>query len=338
MSTGLDIGSRTIKAVELSKEKNSISLKSAGVVGYSGLELEKVNDKRELAKVADIIRKLFKDTKISSKKVAIALPEPQVFTRLIKLPLLTDQEIASAIKWEAEQYIPIPANEAIIQHQIIERRENLTPPVVLVLLVAAPRVIVEKYVKVATMAGLNVEVAETELIALSRVYGQAEQTVVVVDSGARSTDLAIIKGGNLIFSRSIPTAGVAFSRAVARALGVSDSQAEEYKKTYGFISNQLEGKVATALDPVFQIVVEEIRKAVHFYNSEERGDVPSLMVLSGGLSGMPEVQARLAKLLNMEVVIGNPFGNIKVDPNMQKNLTAYAPLYSVAVGLAMWGS
>src|SRR5258708_3678148 len=139
MSTGIDIGSKTIKVVELSHEGGIATLKSAAVIGIKDASIEKMADETEFVNLASKIKKLFQDAKISSKEVYIALPESQVFTRSIKFPPLTDQEIASAVKWQAEEIIPIPIKEAIFQHIILERRETAQPPEVLVLVVAAPR-------------------------------------------------------------------------------------------------------------------------------------------------------------------------------------------------------
>lgn len=337
MSVGIDIGSKTIKMIELSSEGNSWSLNASGVIGYQGVSPDHAKDEVELASLAQAIKKLHQEANISSKEVVVALPESQVFTRTIKFPPLTDQEIASAVKWEAEQYIPIPIAEAVVQHQIIERKENVTPPEVVVLLVAAPRKLVETYVKVLQMAGLTTIAVETELVSLTRALAPATQTVLLVDFGARSTDIAIAKNGQLTFSRTIPTAGEAFTRAVAQTLGVEMPQAEEYKKTYGLSGGQLEGKIKGALDPVFGIVIDEMRKAIHFYESEEKGEAPRSIILSGGTSGMPEALPLISKMMGVEVVIGNPFSRVSVSPQTMKTLAPYAPLYSIAVGLALRG-
>ncbi len=334
---GIDIGSKTIKMVEIVKEGESYKLRGSGIVGYQGATPEHAKDEKELLALADIIRKLHREANISSKEAAVSLPEPSVYTRTIKFPPLTDQEIASAVKWEAEQYIPIPVNEAIIQHSIIERKENVSPPEVAVLLVAAPRNIVEAYVRAVQMAGLTVAAVETELIALARALSPDGQTIMLVDFGARSTDIAIVKNGQLSFTRTIPTAGEAFTRAVSQSLGVELSQAEEYKRTYGMSPSQLEGKIKGALDPVFRMVVDEMKKAIHFYQSEEKGEAPKSVILAGGTAGMPEAISVLTKLMGIEVVIGNPFIKIGVDPTVLKQLIPYAPLYSIAVGLAMRG-
>ena len=337
MSVGVDIGSKTIKMVELTKEGSSMKLLASGVIGYSGNPIEHIKDEKELTALSQVVKKLHKESNISSRQVSVALPESQVFTRTIKFPLLTDQEIASAVKWEAEQYIPIPVNEAIIQHQILERRENTSPPEVVVLLVAAPRVLVEKYVNVVQAAGLTTVAVETELMSLVRSLAPVDQTALLIDFGARSTDIAIAKKGNLGFSRSIPTAGDAFTRAVSQSLGVEFKQAEEYKRTYGLSATQLEGKVKAALDPVLRVVTDEIKKAIHFYQTEEKGETPSSVILSGGSAGLPDAIPLLSKLLGMEVVVGNPFAKVAIDQATYKSVAPYAPLYSIAVGLALRG-
>lgn len=335
MSVGLDIGSKTIKLVEVSFDGGRNILKSAGVVGFVGTPVENVQDDKSYASLADAIKKLIHDTKVSTREVDLAIPESQSFTRVIKFPLLSDQEIASAVKWEAEQYIPIPVSEAIIQHEIVERREKTSPPEVLVLLVAAPRALVEKYVKVASMAGLTSAAVETSLVAMTRALAPANQTAILMDMGARATSIAVVKNSQLVFSRTIPTAGAAFTRAVGQSLGVPEAQAEQYKTTYGLSAKQLEGKVAAAITPVFTTVTEEIKKAVHYYQTELQGEMPTSLVLSGGSAGLPSLVPSLTKAVGVEVVIGNPFAKVVTDPVTAKKLSAYAPLYSVATGLAI---
>jgi type IV pilus assembly protein PilM len=332
---GLDIGTKTIKIVELEKDATSYTLSASGIVGFSGNSVENIVDQKELVSFSQIIKKLHNEAGVNSKDVVISIPEQSAFTRTVTFPLLTDAEIASAVKWELEQYIPIPANEAISQHIILERNEKASPPSVLVLLVAAPRILVEKYTKVVQLAGLNPVAVETELIALTRALAPPDKTVLLLDLGANSTDIAIAKNSFLCFSRSIPLAGEAFTRAVSQALGVTATQAEEYKKTYGFNGTQLEGKVKTSLDPVLRLVVDEVKKAVSFYQSEQKGEAPTAVQVSGGSSGMPQLITALTELLGIEVSVAVPFAKVKTDVETAKKLAPFGPLYSVAVGLAM---
>lgn len=335
MSLGIDIGSKTIKMVELGKDGNSWKLKGAGAIDFSGNLPDQITSDKDAFLLSATIKKLHSQLKVSSKEVVFAIPEDKVFTRSVKFPFLTDQEIASAVKWEAEQYIPIPIAEAVLQHQVLERKESAIPPEVEVLLVAAPKNLLEKYVRVIQMAGLTPIAIETELIALTRALATPDKTVMIIDFGSKSTDLAIAKNARLYFSRTIPTAGEAFTRAVANNLSISYQQAEEYKRAYGLSGEQVEGKIKGAIDPVFRIVTDEIKKAIHFYQSEEKGDSPNLVILSGGTSGMPEIVPAFAKILGIEVVIGNPFAKVSLTTQMAESLASYAPLYSIAVGLAL---
>lgn len=335
MAVGLDIGTKTIKMVELSHEKDSWKLRASGVIGYTGTPLDKMTSDREYSLLAGAIKKLHKEAQVSSKDVAIALPEVQVFTRTVKFPLLTNAEIASAVKWEAEQYIPIPKEDAIIQHEIIGKMEDTTPPSTIVLLVAAPRALVSKFAKVVEMAGLKLVAVETELMSLVRSLAPESGTSMVVDFGARSTDIAIAKSGQLSFSRSVPTAGEAFTRAVSQTLGVDAAQAEEYKKTYGLSTQQLEGKIKASLDPVIQSVADEMKKAIQFYKSDSQGESPKSILISGGSARMPEMSTYFTNVLGIEVAVGNPFAKVNLSPETAKSLAGYAPLYAIAGGLAM---
>lgn len=335
MSIGLDIGTKTIKVIELEKKGNSYALVASGVVGYRGQNIEKLIEEKDVAAFAEIIQRLFKSAGIGGKDVAIALPEPLVFTRTIRLPLLTDQEVASAIKWEAEQYIPIPIKEAIIQHQILQRVDSGPNQEVVVLLVAAPRTLVDKFVNVLSAAKINVNAVETELMSMVRALAPRGQTSLVIDFGARSVDCAIAYGESLTFSRSIPTAGEALTRALTQSLKISEMEAEQYKRAYGLSESLLEGKIRAALEPVLASLVDELKKAIHFYQSEEKGQAPSTTIISGGSAGMPELISYLSNALGTEVLVANPFSKISLSQNTLNSIAPYAPLYSIAVGLAM---
>jgi len=331
----VDIGSRSIKVIELDREGKGFALKAAGAVGLAVGDIEQIQEDKKFADIAVALRNLLHDAKVSSREAFISLPETHVYTRVLKFPLLSDQEINSAVRWEAEEYIPIPIEEAVIQHQILERRESSTPPNVLVLLVAVRKSLVEKYINIANMANLNVVGAETELMSIVRSISVSEKTMVVVDFGAKSTDIGVAKNKELFFSRSVTVAGEAFSRSVAQGLGISLKQAEEYKRTYGLVVDQLEGKVRDVLVPIVGTVADEIKKAIHYYNIEVGPDTPAGILLTGGSSGLPGVGAELTKILGIEVAIADPFKNISLDPQSKKNLANYAPLYCVSVGLAM---
>ncbi len=333
---GIDIGSKSIKIVELTGSSGKFQLKSSGVVGYAGLSPDKMTEEKDFVALSLILKKIINQIGITTKEVNISLPEPLVFTRLIKFPLLSYEEVNAAVKWEAEQYIPIPVNEAVIQYSILGVDKTSTKTSVL--LVAAPKVVVERYVKVIRLAGLTPVSAETELTALARSVSPEKGTSLLLDLGASSVDMAITKDSKVIFTRSIPVANETFTRAVSQSLGITMQQAEEYKKTYGLSTDQLEGKVKLALDPVFKIVTDEVQKAIHFFQSEENEEAPTTIFVSGGTSLTPELISYLTEILGFETVSANPFNKIAVDPETLKNLAPYLSIYGTAVGLAMMES
>lgn len=330
---GIDIGSKSIKIIELVKSGTSWTLKSSGVVGYLGQSPDKIIEESDLLKTAEVLKKIITQIGISSKEVNLALPESLVFTRVVKFPMLSDEEIASAVKWEAEQYIPIPIADAVVQYSVLEKNQTLSS--VSILLVAAPKNVVEKYVKIAKLAGLLPVAAETELTALSRSLSPEKGIGMILDLGSSATDMSIVKDSNTVFTRSIPIAGDAFTRAVSQSLEISPVQAEEYKKTYGLLADQLEGKVRKALEPIFKVIIDEIKKAIHFYQTEDGGDVPSSIIITGGASIMPNITTYLTESLNIETIVGNAFGKINLDPEELKSLAPYSSMYGTAVGLAM---
>lgn len=330
---GIDIGTKSIKIIELVKSGNSWNLKTSGAVGFNGASPDKANDDKELEALAEILKKTAVQVSITSKEVNLALPESIVFTRLIKFPLLSEEEIASAVKWEAEQYIPIPLAEAVVQYLVLERNEQTSSTSVL--LIAAPKNIVEKYVKVIRLAGLTPISAETELTAIARSLSPDKGTFMVLDLGSSATDISIVKDGNIVFTRSIPVAGEAFTRSVSQGLNVTPAQAEEYKKTYGLSLDQLEGKVRNALEPIIRTVVDEIKKSIQFYQTEEKGDIPSSVIITGGASVMPDLAGYLTEATGIETVVGDPFSKIQLDPETLKSLSSYSSIYATAIGLAM---
>jgi len=330
---GIDIGSKSIKIIELAKSGGSWLLKSSGAVGYNGVSPDKAQNDQEINSIAEVLKKIFTQIGASSKDVNLSLPESLVFTRVIRFPLLSEEEVAAAVKWEAEQYIPIPINEAVTQYTILEKNEATSQTSVL--LVAAPRAIVEKYVKVIRLAGLTPVSAESELTAVARSLSPEKGVSMLLDLGSSATGMSIIKDTKVVFTRSIPVAGEAFTRAVSQGLGITSQQAEEYKKTYGMMADQLEGKVRQALEPVIKLVVDEIKKAIQFYSTEEKGDSPTSVVITGGASTMPNIVLYLTENLGIETITGEPFAKISLDPDTSKSLAPYASIYATAIGLAM---
>lgn len=335
-SFGLDIGANLIKVVQLRSEKEKYQLLTIGMASLpASFQSE---SKMDHLAIAEAIKKLLLDSGITSKGVVLALPESQVFSRVIELPSLSEKELEGAIKWEAEQYIPIPIKDAVLDYQIINKpSKGAREGQMEVFLVAAPKDLIEKYLKLLKIAGLEPLALETELVSVCRALvgkiGKEEDSL-IVNIGSLSSDLAITKGNQLVHTRSIPTGGNALARAVARDLNLEVSQAEEYKKSYGLNEGKLEGKVMAAIKPIFDVIVNEIKKAIIFYKEKKKVELKNA-ILCGGTAKLPGVVPYLANSLDLEVRVGDPFANVICDEKQMAQLSEDAPLYTTAVGLAM---
>jgi type IV pilus assembly protein PilM len=335
-SFGLDIGVNSIRAIHLSQEKEKFKLLSFGKAKMpANLQSELEADQQ---KIAESIKKLVLDIGIKVRGVVISLSESQVYSRVVELPSLSDAELKGAIKWEAEQYIPIPIDKAVLDYQITRRtskkEENKTMEV---FLVAAPKSLIEKYIRIIKMADLQPLALETELISVCRALvhnSQKERHNLVVNIGSLSSDLAITLGGQIVFTRSVPTGGNALARAVARDLDLDISQAEEYKKSYGLDEKKLEGKVRAAIKPVFDVVVDEIKKAIIFYQEKKQIKLNNI-ILSGGTAKLPGLVPYLAGALGQEIQVGDPFANVVMEGDQKSQIGDDALLYTTAIGLAM---
>ncbi|HEV2339279.1 MAG TPA: type IV pilus assembly protein PilM [Patescibacteria group bacterium] len=333
---GLDIGSASIKAVWLSVETNTYFLSGVGIVPApeKGMRSESPLDQEELAQA---IRSVMVQAGITTKYVAVALPENQVYTRVIEMPNLSDKELVSAIYWEAEQYIPVPLNTVTIDYKILRRSEKTdTAGKMDVLLVGAPTVLIDKYVKILSLSGLVISSIETEILSVIRstILGPRAPSSLLITIGAVSTSLAIVRNGVIVFAYSIPTGGVALTRAIAADFGFSLQQAEQYKQAYGLSEKTLGGKIAQAAQPVLSLILTEVRKAIAFYTEKFPDDPVRQVLLAGGSAKLPGLTVYLANALGIETVVTNPW-KILGKQEVPKNIIDNASEYAVAVGLAM---
>ncbi len=329
---GIDIGSATIKMVELAPAgRGKWRLLSAASMPspVGGMLANSAN----LITVSQSIAKMLKEAGSRSKRVVAALPEEQISSHVVEMPLMSDDEVRQALQWQVEQYIPIPADKAVWSYEVIKKDQASGG--MEVLLVAAAKTLISSYTQVLEQAGLEIEALETELMATARAEVSPEYPLsVVVDIGSKSTDVGVVRSGQLVFSRTIPTAGDAFTRSIETGLGLDTAQAEQYKNAYGFDATKVEGKIVAAMKPVLSVIATEIKKTADFYVSKHVGESVRVVVLSGGSALIAQLVPNLSGLLGLEVAVGNPFERVSMDQKQSKSLATTAAFYGVAVGLA----
>lgn len=326
---GLDIGTSSIKGVQV-KNRTLLSYYQVAAPGVSTVS----ENAEELKRLSKTLESFFTEGRFKTQDVVASVPESQVFARVISLPQMGEAEITSSVQNEAQQYVPMPLDQVSFDYEILGPSE-MEQGKVDVLLVAVPKALTNKYLQILQGAGLNLLSLETETIALARsVIGESKGAMMVASIGASTTDIAVFSGGALRFTRSIATGGQALERALTQSFNLAPGQAAEYIRTYG-LEEKLEGKVMSAIKPVFDIIVEELKRTQVFFSS--RGKRPlERLVLVGGTANLPGVLVYLADSLGLEVARGNPWEVISIPTNFpREQLEEIAPSFAVAAGLAL---
>lgn len=333
---GLDIGTSSMKAVWLSQEKNGFLLNAVATVPTpeKGVLSESPLDQQDIAAA---VQNLVQEANITTKLVNIAISENQVYTRVLEMPVLSDKELSSAIYWEAEQHIPLPLPSITLDWSVLYRPKEGESGKMQVLLVGAPTIIINKYQRFIEMAGLTIASIETEILSVIRatIIGENFPNSIIVHVGAVGTLLAIVKNGVVVFTYFIPIGGIAITRAIASDFAFSTPQAEEYKRTYGYSSKTLEGKIGKATEPILMSILTEVKKAISFYNEKYLNEAPiTQIILSGGSAKLPGMDLFFVKNCGIEVVLSNPWKILK-NQTIPKEILDNASEYTVSVGLAM---
>jgi len=245
--------------------------------------------------------------------------------------MLTDAELASAIGWQAEQFIPIPKEELSLEYQVLfrpEKNDRDTP--MRVLLIGVKRTIVEHYVSVFSLLGIEPQFLETQTVSLLRAIHSNIQdpATLVANIGFSSLDISIARAGELSFVFAHPQGGMLLTRAIENTLSLPVQQAEEYKRTYGLDPQYFEGKVQMALIPVVKSLIDQIQKAIHYYSTQYPQESVQRVFFTGGTAHLPGLVSYAASALGIEVSVISPFSGLQ-GQFPETNQAAY----SVCVGL-----
>lgn len=336
---GLDIGYSTTKAVVLSQSETPPRLISLGHIASPSPGMMSESE-LDLQAVASAVKDLIEEINPSTKDVVIALPEQKIFTRVVyDLPFLTDDELSQAIMYAAEEFVPMPIVEVNLYYQVIFRspKKEINSRTV-VFVIAAPKALIDKYLKIVQWANLKVVAIETEMIAAARAlvsYNSYSPTTLLIQMGATNTDFAIVSDGLILLTRSIATGGAALTRAIAQSFNFEMVQAEEYKKVYGLLEDQLEGKLYKTLKPVIEFIANEAKRVILAHETQNRQRPVKRTILIGGGALLPGLVSFFTNFLGLEVQEADPWASINMDPGMKTKLSSEAAFYSIAVGLAL---
>ena len=357
---GLEMGMGAVKAAELIHKKNGYQLRK-----LARLEIpfeDHDHTKREEI-IVKVIKAVISKYRINTRRVVSGVGGESVIVRRITLPLMTDKEIAQAVRWQAEDYIPYSMDQVCLGFHVLDRgfsgeKEEKIP----VILVGVKRETIERHLWLLRKAGIFPQAINVNTLALFNVFqlSNPDETdgIALLEVGHGTTSIVVLDKGSPFLIRDVSLGGFHITQTMAEEMGTSFTRAEEIKQRYGLLASDgserevysddgpkeltIKGSVDKKLvDQIIrksmEALVEEIIHSFEYYSSQREGKPIKKVVLSGGTSQLPNIDKFLSEELGLPVTIISPFAKItynsrKFQPDY---LARVGPMFTVALGFAL---
>ena len=335
---GLDIGSGSIKAAEIVETKRGGTLKNFGIIdiAHGAIEEGTINNPET---VAESLQQLFKSSGFNENNVAVSIGGYSVIVKKIVVQTMAEEQLQETIHFEAEQYIPFDISDVNLDFQILGESES-NPNQMNVFLVAAKKEMLDDYINLMNLAGLNPCIIDVESFALQNSfeasYDAQNQDVALIDIGASKTSLNILKNAASVFMRDVSLGCGQINQKIMSLIECSFEEAEQLK--YGNTPDKLSPDDLKGI--VSSVVADwctEIRRALDFFYSTYPDDQIKRIILSGGGANIAEFRKLLATEASTEVEIINPFQNFHIENKKLDDafIKQVAPQAAICMGLAM---
>jgi type IV pilus assembly protein PilM len=340
-AVGIDIGTRTITVAEVKHTRNATT-----VTNFGGVELPRdavrEGELLDVPAVAEALKELVSTAKVKAKKVWLGVANQRVVVRQIDLPWMEPKEQRASLRYQVQEYIPIPVEEAELDIHVVDEYDNEQGErYQRMLLVAGHRDMISGHIDAATQAGLKPIGVDLNPFAVLRAMGTTSPiesgNQVLVDVGAGVTNIVVHEAGVPTFVRILVMGGDGITDALAAGLGISAEEAEAAKRGY---TGGHEGDVASRIiTEQMGSFADEVRSSLDYYQAQTGSSRLSGIVLTGGgalLHGLPE---RLAAAVRLPVEVGSPFDRWDVADTVYgpEDLARVGPSLATAVGLALGG-
>ena len=338
---GVDIGSSSVKAVELQGKNGDFQLVS---LGYESLEPDSVVDGQimELNSVSNAISNIFNEHKIKTTKVAAGVNGHSVIVKNIVLPQMSSEELQESFAWHAEEHIPFDITDVTLDYHVT----GSTDDAIHVLMAACKRDKVANLKQAIQLAGKQPSVIDVDAFALQNCYElnydpQPNEVVALLNIGASTTNINILNGSRSVFTRDASFGGSQYTSLLQKELGLTFEHAEQIKRGMPLPETVEDRDINPILETVSDILALEIQKTMDFYRAtvEDGGLAVEKILVSGGGSKLTGLVDFLARQFEMPVEIFDPFRKIKVDSRGfdPEYMREVIPEMAIAVGLALRG-
>jgi type IV pilus assembly protein PilM len=334
---GLDIGSSSIKAIELRRVRGEIQVVNVGV---EPLASDIVVDSMivDSGSVASSITKIFADHGIKSKQVATSVSGHSVIVKKISMASMPEDEIEAAVRNEAQQHIPFEMSDVNLDYQVLSGDQGGSQMDVLLVAVKKDKIL--NYTNSLQLAGKQPVIVDIDAFALLNCYEfnyvpTSNSTVALLNLGASVMNINIVKGTTPLFTRDVSVGGNQYTDALQKELDLSFDDAESLKLGHrvGTVSEDAKTPI---LQQVTELIVLEIQKTFDFFRASASGEHIERIYMAGGSSQIPGLIEELQREFSLPVETLNPF--LRIDPPANASadlLEQHAPQLSVAVGLAL---
>ncbi|NQU84048.1 MAG: type IV pilus assembly protein PilM [Parcubacteria group bacterium] len=346
---GVDLGAGGIKVIEIEKLKERSHLLTYGYTERPPEDASKsiLDDK----KTGELLSKICKKSQVKSNKAIAGLPISAVFSSIISVSPVSEKELKSAVEVQAQKLLPYPLEEAVLDWKVLkeEKKDNESDPekkslLQRVLLTAAPKDLINKYVAIFKTAKLELLYLETEAFALVRsLVGKDKSTIAIVDIGATKTNILIVDNGTPMVTRSINMGGAMITKVLSEKMKINLAEAEEMKKdmkqAVASGTTEDKAKIPKPVELLLTPVINEINYSFNLYlkeNSEENsGKKIEKIILTGGTALFPNLAKYFSEMLKIKVFVGNPWARMLYPDELRSDLDELGSRFSVAIGLAM---
>jgi type IV pilus assembly protein PilM len=338
---GLDIGSSSVKAVELQGKLNQLTLAN---LGFESLQPDTIVDGQimELNDVSNVIAGLFGQHAFKTERVAAGVSGSSVIVKNIVVPQMTREELEESIDWHAEEHIPFEISDVSLDYQVV----GSGPDSLNVLMAACKREFVANIKQAIQLAGKQPAVIDVDAFALQNCYEvnyqPSDQAVVaLLNVGAATMNINIVKGVRSVFTRDVSVGGNQYTSLLQKELGLTYEQAEAVKRGGETPAHVEAVDIDGVLETVSDMLALEISKTFDFYRAtaEEGDGRVQKIYLSGGGSKLKDLPEFLSNRFEMPVEPLDPLRRIKYDERRfdPAYMREVVPELAVAVGLALRG-
>lgn len=338
---GLDIGSSSIKVVQVRETKKGLTLLNFGI---EPIHPQSIVDGSiiDQSSIVNAIRSVFSRLHIKQKDVALAIAGHSIIIKKISVPPMTPDELEEQISWEADHHVPFDKEDVELDYEVL--REDNGQGQMELLLVAAKKEVVHDYAAVVRIAQLNPQVVDVAAFAaqngFERAYATEEnEAVVLVNLGASISTLNIVQGGITAFTRDVTIGGNAFTEEIRKQLKVGYEEAEAYKvgSANPMEADVVPQEVHRVMAQVADLISGELQRSMDFFLATTAGAEIKKIYLSGGTARVPRLREAIERRARLPVEVVDPFRNVRIDENRFDTpyLRAHAPMATVAFGLSL---